>query len=42
MSTSRPERLEENPESRIDTSVASAEEAAVAIVAFLQARGVLS
>ena len=32
----------ENPELRIDTTTASPEEAAVAIVAFLQARGVLS
>jgi bifunctional enzyme CysN/CysC len=32
----------ENPELRIDTTVASPEEAAVTIVAFLQARGVLS
>jgi bifunctional enzyme CysN/CysC len=32
----------ENPELRIDTAVASPEEAAVTIVAFLQARGVLS
>jgi bifunctional enzyme CysN/CysC len=32
----------ENPELRIDTTASSPEEAAVAIVAFLQARGVLS
>ena len=32
----------ENPELRIDTTTASPEEAAVAIVAFLQARGVLT
>jgi len=32
----------ENPEMRIDTTTATPEEAAVAIVAFLQARGVLS
>ena len=32
----------ENPELRIDTTRASPEEAAVTIVAFLQARGVLS